>query len=534
MKKRPWVLFVLVIGLFVGVLVRLWMIVDSQPAQVAATQNRWTLTVAQSRGTIYDRHRVPLVNETHEYRAAIAPSEALLSHVYSATQAEDFTMLRDHLVSGMPAIVRLIKPVGFTDGLSLFWVPKRYSERLLAPHVIGYLDSGGQNGVTGIEYGYNDLLAAYGGKATASFYVDGGGRYLAGMKPATQDSTARSVGGVVLTLDKAVQNAVEEIGSLYLKKGAIVVLSPDSGDIVALASFPSFQPHSIMDSIAADDGALLNRALSLYDCGSVFKIVTTAAALEHGVPAAKTYTCNGYLDVEGTRFHCHNRLGHSKLTMTEAFAQSCNLYYIQLAQSIGAESLYKTAQALKLDRQLSPAESLIAASAVLPDLDTIAASEAALANFSFGQGYLLSTPLHIARLTAAVANDGIMPPITLISGTVDENSVYTASQKGRGERVLSVNTAKILQNMLRETVKVGTGIAAQPQTVTASGKTGTAQTGQINADGNSVVQSWFTGCFPAENPQYIVTVLAEDADSSNVKSTVIFREIADKITLLTN
>ncbi len=528
MRRKIWIVFSLVTILLVGIATRLWYIAHVRPAQVASSQNRWTVSVASTRGTIYDTNLRPLVNETHEYHAAMIPSERLLAHVSNATTAKDFAALRDQLAQGVPASVRLTKPIGFTDGLRLFWVPTRYSERLLAPHIIGYLDAGATRGLTGIETAFNEVLEQYKGAATASFSVDGRGSLLYGVSPECLDTTANSVGGVVLTLDKEVQTITEDVSSEYLTKGAVVVMQPNSGEILALASFPSFQPQTVAQSIDEDNGALLNRALSLYDCGSVFKIITTAAALESGISAQKSFACTGYLEIEGTRFHCHNRLGHGSLDMHEAFAQSCNLYYIQLAQQIGADALLETAEKFGLNKGILLADPMEAPAALLPDLSTLRASRAALANLSFGQGYLMASPLHFAQIVNTIVNDGVLPSTSLVKGLLDAEKNFSNAKKGRGVEVISAKTAASLQEMMTMTVRNGTGQSAAPKLCSAAGKTGTAETGQI-IDGNPVVQSWFVGYFPAESPQYIICVLAEDSTGTNAKATEVFRELADEI-----
>ena len=528
MRRKIWIVFSLVTILLVGLATRLWYIARVQPAQVASSQNRWTVSVASTRGTIYDTNLLPFVNETHEYRAAMIPSERLLAHVSGATTAKDFAALRDQLAQRVPASVRLTKPIGFTDGMQLFWVPTRYSERLLAPHTLGYLEASGSRGLTGIEAAFNELLEQYRGVATASFSVDGKGNLLYGVSPECLETTASSVGGVVLTLDKELQTITEDVGAEYLTKGAIVVMQPYSGEILALASFPSFQPQTVAQSIDEDNGALLNRALSLYDCGSVFKIITTAAALEYGIPAQKSFVCEGYLEIEGTRFHCHNRLGHGALNMQEAFAQSCNLYYIQLAQQIGADALLVMAERFGLNESVLLADSMEASVALLPDLSTLRASRAALANLSFGQGYLMASPLHFAQIVNTIVNDGVLPNTSLIKGFLDAEKHFSNAEKGGGGEVISAKTATSLREMMAMTVLDGTGQSAAPKSCSAAGKTGTAETGQI-IDENPVVQSWFVGYFPVESPQHVVCVLAEDSTGTNAKATEVFRELADEI-----
>ncbi len=529
MSKKIWCLFSAIILIFAGLLGRLWYVIKMQPAAAANGQSSHTVVVATTRGTIYDRHKRPLVNATGEYRAAVSPQETLLSIIHGATTQQRFDALRDQLAKGYPAVVRLTKPIGSANGLKPFYVPIRYDDRVLAPHIIGYLDHTNQHGVCGIEYGYDDILSSYNGKAAVSFSIDGSGHYLGGVQPVVTDTTNRSEGGVVLTLDKQLQMIIEDVGAQMMKKGAVVVLQPYTGDILAMASFPSYQPHTVQDSIHNNDGALLNRVLSLYDCGSVFKIVTTAAALEKGVSKDTVLSCKGYIDVDGVRFHCHNRLGHGDLSMSQAFAQSCNIYYIQLAQMIGADALYDMVKTFDMQQSITPAASLSAKACVLPDINILKASQAALANLSFGQGYLLTSPLHIAQITATIINGGVQTKPSLLNGIIDENAMYTAVNREEERRILTSDTAEILEQMMYYTVEAGTGTTASVKNQYIGGKTGTAETGQINTNGNRVVQSWFTGFISGNATDYVITVIAEDASESNTKATLIFRSIVNEI-----
>lgn len=529
LHKKTIVTYSLIAIIFSLLLARLYYIVQNKPAQVAGTQNRRTVVVSNTRGTIYDTNLEPFVNEAHVYSAAVAPSESLLSHLFDAMTKDEFTKVRDRLASGAPAVGTLIKPIQPINGIIQFLTTKRYGNRLLAPHVIGYLDNGEMNGVYGIERDYNALLSSYSGKATASFYTDANGRYLAGIDAVCEDTTSRSKGGIVLTLDKFVQQQAENIAAEYMNKGSIIIMRPNSGEITALVSTPSFQPHTVAKSIESNDGALLNRALSLYDCGSVFKIITTAAALENNVSTDTTYECCGFLDVEGVRFHCHNRLGHGKINMNDAFAQSCNLYYIQLAQQIGADNVYSMAEKFQLNAPISLTNSLTAPKALLPDPQTIRSSTAALANFSFGQGYLMVSPLHVTAIANTIANDGILPSIHIVKGAVDNSMTFSADEEGRGStRIITSDTAKMLGSMMQHAVQYGTGQSARPNLCSAAGKTGTAETGQ-RIDGRPVTQSWFVGYFPAESPQYVVCVLTEDVDNAKANSAAIFKKIADTL-----
>ncbi len=527
MKKRAWILFGVLAVTFGSLVLQLYRLIQTEPAQVAAGQNSYTVSVNTTRGTFYDTQLRPLVNAEREYIAAIQPDETLLSRLRPALDDAAFDSLTERLRDQRPLVIRLMEPVAFAEGLSLFFTPNRYGKRLLAPHLIGYLDADTGEGLTGLESAFDEELRGFGGEITVSFSVSGNGNGLAGVQPVINDTTARSAGGVVLTIDREIQQQVEDVAADYMTKGAVVVMEPESGAVLAMASFPTFQPHSVADSIVADDGALVNRALSLYDCGSVFKTVTAAAALDEGVPLSQLFDCPGGMTVGNTVFHCHERLGHQELLLSDAFAQSCNLYFIRLAQLIGGNAIRNMALSCGFGDNITLAEGVVASAAVLPTAQELQ-HDAALANFSFGQGKLLASPLHITRMTAAVANGGVMPTPYIVKGMIDEVGVVTMSEKRGRERVMTEKTATLLRQMMERVVTDGTGRLAASAICTSAGKTGTAQTGQINGD-KPVIQSWFTGYFPADDPQFVVTVLAEDAENTNGRATSLFCEILNKL-----
>ena len=528
MRRRALFLYILLGAVFSGLLAGLYRIAVDKTSTVAASQSSRSLTVATSRGTIYDADMIPLVNAETEYRAALGPDENLLSHIRGSTDPDAYKWLCDQLAEGSPASVKLLSPVGPMQGMKLYSVPVRYGERLPAPHLIGYLDDSGQHGVTGIEKACDTVLNRYSGKATAVFTVDGKGRCLLGVDPDSSNTTGRSAGGVCLTIRSDIQKAVEDISPQYMTKGAVVMMDPYSGEILAMASFPSFQPDRIASAVKSEDGALINRALSLFDCGSVFKIVTASAALEYGVLPPQVFSCSGAINVNGTVFHCHNRLGHGSLDMMQAFAKSCNVYFIRLAEQIGGGTLFGKATDLGFGRAITLAPGLAAPASLLPDAETVRNNPAALANFSFGQGYLMATPLHICQMTAAIANGGTLPQTHIIRGYANENGQFTAEKIGNGYSVLNAETAETVQSMMREVVLTGTGRQAQGKSVQVAGKTGTAETGQSGGD-KPVVQSWFSGFFPADDPLYVITVLAEDSQNTDGKTAALVSALADAV-----
>ncbi len=123
-----------------------------------------------------------------------------------------------------------------------------------------------------------------------------------------------------------------------MEKGAVVVMEPSTGQILSMVSLPDYQPNTVAESLSDENSPLINRALCNYNCGSVFKIVSAAAALEAGVDTDFSYTCMGSYTIEDLPFHCHNRLGHGSLDMLQAFGKSCNPYFVNLMTQTGETS----------------------------------------------------------------------------------------------------------------------------------------------------------------------------------------------------
>lgn len=529
MRRRIYSAYCLMLVMMIGVLSKIATVISSPTIHsVGAAQGSRTITVAAIRGTIYDRKLQPLVNRDKQYYAAFIPRPELLDAVRGALPAEEYQLLINRAQYRVPLSTRLERPVPIRSGLHLFHLPIRYGATCPAPHLLGYLDGSGQTGVSGIERAYNDVLSSHSGAVTVTYDVNGAGNSIENTEATVRNTVENAIGGVALTLDNEIQSVIDEIATEHLEKGAVIVLDARNGELLAMGSYPTFRPDEIAHAVSQSDGALLNRGLSLYDCGSIFKIVTSVAALESGIPVERCYHCPGEITVDDTTFHCHDRDGHGAVNMTMAFAKSCNVYYIQLAQEIGAAALLDMVERLGFRDEIRLADGITAPPAVLPHENDLTAA-AALANLSFGQGKLLISPLHAARMTALMTANGTLLEIGAVLGLVKNNGDLEQFDERGGETVISSATVGHMRRMMEAVVTDGTGISAQPAYSTAAGKTGTAETGQVNESGIPVVQSWFTGYFPAEQPRYVVTVLAEDAQNTGNRATKVFCEISNKL-----
>lgn len=308
---------------------------------------------------------------------------------------------------------------------------------------------------------------------------------------------------IYLTLDSELQLLCYRL--LRGKQGAIVVSRPSSGEILAMASSPGYDPmqvsgnwQSLKESAAAP---LLNRCTEgLYPPGSVFKIFTLAAALETG-QAPDYFQCSGRFSVGDYTIYDSDNAVHGKISLQQALALSCNGAFGRMALSMGGDEFIHYAEEFHLLKKIHFSE---------PDRLTVApctiekdpyAGE--LAQNGFGQGKLLATPMHICLITQSVAAGGtIMRPMLVKSMESPVKTYYTRQEILC--RPLSEETARRCSAMMVAAVEEGTGKQAAVEGIRIAGKTGTAE----NPHGDP--HAWFTGFAPAERPEITVTVVVEN------------------------
>ncbi|MBQ7038087.1 MAG: penicillin-binding protein 2 [Clostridia bacterium] len=528
MSKRSVALLAAVLFALSGIMVKLMQLTSAPFSNVSGAQSTVTVTVARGRGTIYDRDLNPLTNTESEYTAAVIAEPEAMAALSKFLPPSEWEEVNANLQNGKPVTLTSDTAFPIADGIRQFAVPKRYANRQTAAHVIGYMKDDGLSGACGIEKAFDEELGEASGSITVSYQTDGRGNVLIGGDVQVSNTLFRADAGIALTLDSRLQHLAETVAGGMLSKGAAVILDPKSGDVLALASFPGFSPNDLASYLERDDSPLFNRALASYNCGSVFKIVSSLAALESGIPLTQSFTCTGALTVGENRVKCHHILGHGVLDMCGGFAQSCNPYYIQLMQLCGSSPLYRTACLFGFDSPILLAEGYGTARATIPSEQTIS-QESVLANVSFGQGDLLASPIHIAQMTACMVNGGFYYRPNLYAGAVDVSGNLTPTKIDPPIRVCSASSAAIVKDMMIAVVENGTGTAAKPKVGGAGGKTGTAQTGWVGEDGETMVQNWFTGFYPADDPQYVITVLAEDSGRTGESTASVFAQLCDAL-----
>ena len=320
---------------------------------------------------------------------------------------------------------------------------------------------------------------------------------------------------VQTTIVPKIQKAAAD--ALGNQKGAVVALNPKTGAVVAMVTSPTFDPNDIAthdieaagkayDRLASSSQQpLTNRAArEIYPPGSTFKVVTAAAALADGKTPNSMVESPDRLKLPGTRVFLSNstNCGGTKITITQALKVSCNTAFANLGMDVGASKLREQAQLFGFDRRH------------LADLGGVASqfpdklNEAQLALSSIGQYDVAASPLQMAMVSAAIANDGVLMDPYVVSQvrSQDLRPIETHEPKALSTAMTSEN-AKELQQMMGVVVSEGTGRNAQIPGVEVGGKTGTAQ-----SDPKRKPFAWFTSFAPLDDATVAVAVIVEDAD----------------------
>jgi penicillin-binding protein A len=323
-----------------------------------------------------------------------------------------------------------------------------------------------------------------------------------------------------LTINMAVQQvAADALGD---RKGAVIALDPRTGAVLAMVSYPRYDPNkvdSLWEDINSDeDKPLLNRATQgLYPPGSAFKIIVAAAALETETVTAETeFDDTGSFLAGGFQVDNYGDKVYGEHDFTDAFASSINTTFAKIGTEMGADTLARYAADFGFDQDLPwPLAVSVSRFPEAGDMD-----EAHVAQASYGQGEVLATPLQMALATAAVANGGtIMKPYLVDQIIAYPNNVLKTTSPETWTTPISSETAATLRDLMVEVVNRGTGTAAALSSVQVAGKTGTAEV----ADAES--HAWFAGFAPAGDPEVVVVVLVENEGTGGSVAAPIARQV---------
>lgn len=528
-RRTVFVHFMMTLSLMVMVARIYYLGAAPELSSAADMQSSYALELGRSRGIFYDINMQRLTDTTKVNALAVMPTQEAAGALMAAAPFAERPRLAEQLRGMTPFVMRTSAPV-YAKGVENFTLTQRYADDQIAAHLIGYTQEG-SGGVAGLEQALNDKLTEQGGRLMLRCFTDALRRPMEGHPPEFSDQGYSSGAGVVLTLDADIQRIAEN-AARSIEKGCVVVMEVQTGDLKAMVSRPNYNPNRVADYLTSPAAPLINRALYDYAVGSSFKMLVVATALEQGIPSGYTYDCQGYVEIEGQRFHCHNRSGHGVLDMWGALQRSCNPYFVNLAQKCGPQTLVFKAQQIGFGAPVVLAEGYQSRPGVLPTPQSLSLPGQA-ANFSFGQGNFSATPLHVAAMVATLAGGGrTVSPRLVVGYTDDGQSVSEYLPVYATSRLVSPEVAGRVKDMLVAVVNHGSGRAAMPQQGGAGGKTASAQTGIYDEEGEEIIHAWFAGFFPADRPRYVVVVLNEGGDSGTDNACPIFKEIADQTNAL--
>lgn len=493
-------------------------------AETALHQSQITVTAGTAEGMIYDRNFHPLVNQESNYYAFVNPTQEAVSELFAHTR--EITPVLKALQTGMPFSCEVDTSEFQSPDITVLELPERYSENPLAQHVLGYTLE--HTGITGLESDYDQILRSQEDTASVTYTADAMGHILTGAEKIVSPVEYKN-SGIVTTLDINIQEICD---AQKIEKGAIVVMNVQSGDILAMSSFPDYTPDALGDAISNPDSPLINRCLYAYNVGSIFKLMTCATAYTQNLQNF-TADCTGSAEIKNQVFRCHDLNGHGMLNMKQAMIYSCNSYFVQLSELLQPVLMRETAQNFGFGTQIVLSKSIVSASGSLPKIKDLALP-AEMANFCFGQGLLTATPLQVTQMTCGIANNGKMPLARLVRGITEDNYHIQEERSPMYARALKRNAVYYLQDMMISAVNENPNSNAIPENVFVAGKTSTAQTGRYDENNHEYCHAWITGYFPIDDPKYAVTVLVEDGGYGNDAAAPVFREIADSITSLDN
>jgi penicillin-binding protein 2 len=544
---------------------RLWSLqaVDGRRYLELSEQNRIRDYVTPApRGVIYDRRGAPIVTNRAAFTVSVLPMEVRqparlaedLAPILKMEPAEIVEKLRAGrrrpfepvpLRRDAPKSVVLTLEENRLDlpGVVIQAEPVRdYVGKTLASHALGYLGEvteeelktrpgyrgGDLIGKTGIERTYNDELRGEDGYLRVEVDVAGRPVRVLGKKAATPGRS------LVLNIDATLQRVAEE--ALRGRTGAVVALDPRNGEVLVLASNPTYDPGVFSGGISAANWRaligdrhfpLVNRATeAAYEPGSVFKVVTGTAALTERVATRSShFNCNGQL-VLG-RWVFRDLASYGNIPFLRGVTVSCNVMFWMLGRSLGEERLNAYATGMGLGRTTGidlPAE--------VPGFIPSAAWKQRTwkepwypgdtLNMAIGQGWTLTTPLQIARMLGAVANGGTLVRPILARRLIAPDGTAIKQFEARGTPLGVRVPAEALQTMregLRMVVSNGTGRAAAVEGLNLAGKTGSAE------NPRGLPHAWFAGYGPAENPQLVVVAFVEHGRRGGIAAAPIVKAV---------
>ncbi len=568
-KRRIFGLSIAATAMFFLLLTRLWylQILESENLLDQSENNRLRFVpVAAPRGAILDRNGKVIVSNSPSFSVAVIPQDVKdkdalidrLSRYLNLDRAELLDKWRKG--RGRAKYYPIIVASGITRdqlefleenrlglaGVDIEMKPVReYSNGMLAAHLLGYLgeineqemdleqfseyNAGDYVGKSGIERSWEkELHGADGGR---QIEVDARGRFLK-----TVTETNPTIGNsLVLTIDLDLQKETEQ--AFGDKAGAAVVMDVNSGEILAFASNPGFDPSLFSGRMSPEQWKsyledkrhpLENKALKgQYPPGSTFKVITALAGLEEGlIDENSTVDCSGSYKVGTNTFKCWNKKGHGRVNLKEALKESCDVYFYQLGERLGVDRIAAYARKFGLGEPMGIGLEN-EKGGVIP---TIAWKEKKFGKkwyrgetlpVAIGQGYVLTTPVQLASMIATVANEGTIYRPHLVKRIVDPDGRVIREFKPQVVATTGIKPAsfRAVKDGLFAVVNEshGTGAMARLYEVKVAGKTGTSQVVKLRDNQGNIPYQFrdhalFVGFAPFDKPEVAVAVIIEHGE----------------------
>ena len=563
---------------FVGLLGQLWylQVLEGGKLQEMSERNRIRIRpVAAPRGILFDRNGLPLVDNRPAFTLSLIPREIDDRDTVIARLS---VLLKIPLSDLQEALDRVppdsFRPVRVRRGLTLEEVTKVEERKLELPgvvvevepqrvyptstfaaHLLGYVREVSDDQMKQGRYRRGDMIGQSGLERLLDEYLrgrDGGerievdamGRPVQVMRREEPDPGAQ----VVTTVDRRIQEAAER--AMAGRSGAVVVMDPRNGDVLAMTSSPAFELDRLAGNLDKDEWLkvirdpltpLMNRALqSQYAPGSVFKVVVAAAGLQEGslTPMDRIY-CNGEFHLGQWTFKDWKEGGHGHVDTRSALIHSCNIFFYQAGLKVGPAAIARYAEAFGLG---SPSGIDLGGEkpGLVPFVDGRRRVDGRkwqagdTVNMSIGQGQVLVTPMQVARMMSAVANGGVLwrPRLVQRVERVDGSLAYSSASKMTGRVDLSPIVWAFLRHALSGVVNEGgTGGAARIPGIDVAGKTGTAQSINKSDAAKGQDHAWFASFAPVQDPEVVVVVLVERGGKGGQVAAPIARQIYQAIFL---
>jgi penicillin-binding protein 2 len=552
----------LVVGLaFLALLLRLaqLQLIDGRRYQKMAAENAAKTVVAPApRGIIYDRNGKVMVANRPIFTVEVlpellsSPDEAKRERILAKLGALLGEKIEFNRSAGKPIIVKTNVPPEVAikieedkdelAGVVVNAIPVRYYPYgSVASHLLGYVgeigaddlkrlkgegyrlgDSIGQDGIE--KYYDQKIRGASGGKKVE---VDAFGapiRLLESLEPVPGAD-------VKLTIDLDLQLAAEK--ALQGKEGAVVVLDPQTGELLAMVSHPNFDPNLFIDQLDKSkwwalnqkSHPFMNRALAIYPPGSIFKVVTMSAALtENLTKTDEIFNCPGYYKVNNRYADCWKTDGHGRLSLVEGLTQSCDVVFYELGKRLGADRLAKYAQNYGLGEKTGidlPQEKkgLIPTTAWKKKVWQEPWYDGDSINYGIGQGFVQVTPLQMAAVYGTIAAGKRMKPYVVSEIKNREGDIlYQGKQAEAGKAPVAWPTLVAIRKALTAVVERATGIAAKVAGIPAAGKTGTAEN-------PGLPHAWFLCYAPVRDPKIAMAVFVAHGEHGDRTSAYVARDI---------